>query len=108
MVSLSFIELNFNVNVCEGEGYQSILKLSCRPFAFTLCKAFLKTKKRSGTSFSASFCMNFKEKHPSRYINWQNFIVWLPLLDEILDNKCIETKIKDKSLNILRTKEFYR
>ena len=33
--------------VCQVEGYQNILKLNCRPVAFTLYKAFLKSKKKS-------------------------------------------------------------
>ena len=40
--------------------FQNTLKLSCKPLTFTPCKAFLKNKKRSGTSllatFSALFC----------------------------------------------------
>ena len=35
-------------------GYQNILKLSCRPLAFNSYKAFLKYKKRSGTSLPVS------------------------------------------------------
>ena len=30
--------------MCQVEGYLIILKLSCRPLAFTSCKAFLKYK----------------------------------------------------------------
>ena len=41
--------------VCQIEDYRNILKLSCRPLAFTLYKAFLKNKKRSETSLPASF-----------------------------------------------------
>ena len=45
----------------QPEGYQNILKLSCRPFVFTLSKA--KTKNRSKTSIPASFFgMTFEEK----------------------------------------------
>ena len=40
----------------QVEGYRNILKLSCRPLAFTSYKAFFKNKKRPGTSFPASFC----------------------------------------------------
>ena len=35
-----FLEKPFFIFVCQVEGYRNILKLSCRPFAFTLCKAF--------------------------------------------------------------------
>ena len=37
------------------EGYQNILKLSCRLLSFTSYKALLKNKKSSGTSLPASF-----------------------------------------------------
>ena len=47
--------------------YRNILKISCRPLAFTLYKAFLKNKKMSGTS-CLSFCMIFEEKCFSCYI----------------------------------------
>ena len=44
----------------QPEGYQNILKLSCRPLVFTLSKA--KTN-RSKTSIPASFFgMTFEEK----------------------------------------------
>ena len=39
----------------QVEAYQMILKLRSRPLAFTLYQAFLKNKKRSGTSLLASF-----------------------------------------------------
>ena len=35
-------------------GLSKLLKLSCKPLAFTSCKAFLKSKKSSGTSLPAS------------------------------------------------------
>ena len=38
--------------VCQVEGYRNILKLSIRPLPR---KGFLQNKKRSGTSFPASF-----------------------------------------------------
>ena len=41
--------------VCQVEDYQNILKLSSRPLAFTSFEVFVKSKKRSGTSFPASF-----------------------------------------------------
>ena len=45
--------------------YQIWLKLSCRPLAFTSYKAFVKNKKRSGTSLSASFSAWFLKKNIS-------------------------------------------
>ena len=52
-IGLSFIQLVFIV--WQVEGYRNILKLSCRPLAFTSNKAFLKNKKRSGTSLPDLF-----------------------------------------------------
>ena len=40
-----------------------MLKLGCTPFAFISYKAFLKNKKRSGTSLSASFSACFLKKY---------------------------------------------
>ena len=39
---------------CRVEGYRNILKLSCRPLAFTSYKAFLESKTRSGAKISLS------------------------------------------------------
>ena len=36
--------------VCQVEHCRNILKLSCRPAAFTSLKGYLQNKKRSGTS----------------------------------------------------------
>ena len=55
--------------VCQVEDYQNILKLSCRPLAFTSNKTFLKNKERSRTSLLASFSERFlKEKYFYYYI----------------------------------------
>ena len=51
--------IQFVFTVCQVEGYQKILKLSCFPLAFTLHKAFLKDKKRSGTILPTTFLHNF-------------------------------------------------
>ena len=51
--------------VCQVEDYRKWLKLSCRPFAFTSYKAFLKNKKRFGTSLPASFSAWFFKKNIS-------------------------------------------
>ena len=47
-------------------------------------------RKGSGTSFSTAFYVLFFEKGflMIYYINWPSFIVWLPLLLEILGNMC--------------------
>ena len=120
------------------EGYQIILKRSCRPLAFISFEAFLKNKKRSGTSLSASFSAWFSKKNSFLVIfynkNIPNFIFWLPLIREILRIMCIEivfnqvvtswnlkltlsfsssrffyiTKNQDKNLNILKTKRAFK
>ena len=71
--------------------YQNILKLRWWPLAFTLCKVFLKHKKRSRTSLPASFLHGFWRKIflTLYFRNWTNFIGWLPLHLEILGNMCI-------------------
>ena len=57
----SFIQFAFIV--CQIEGYRNMLKLSCRPIVFTSYKDFLKSKKRYGTGFSASFSARFLKKN---------------------------------------------
>ena len=49
-------------------GLSKLLKLGCRPLAFTSYNAFLKNKKEFGTSFPASFSAWFWRKHFSCYI----------------------------------------
>ena len=44
-------------------GLSNILKLSCRPLIFSSNKAFLRNKKRSGTSLSASISTWFLNKN---------------------------------------------
>ena len=48
--------------------YQNILKLSCRPLAFTSYIAYFKNKKRSGTSLPVSFSAWFLKKDISSVI----------------------------------------
>ena len=76
----------FNFILCQVEVYQIILKLSCRPHVFTSYKAFLENRKRSRTSFHASFSAWFLKMFVLCSINWPNFIFWLPVLHEILGN----------------------
>ena len=47
--------MRFSFILYQGEGYRNVLMLSCRPVPLTLYKAFLKNKKMSGTSLSATF-----------------------------------------------------
>ena len=53
---------------CQVEFYWNMLKLSCKPLAFTSYKAFYKNKKRSGTSLLASFSASFFKKNISLVI----------------------------------------
>ena len=87
--SLNFIQLVFIV--CQVEGCQNILKLNCIPLAFTSYNAFPKNKKWSGTNLLTSCSAWLLQKMFLLLysINRQSFIAWLPLLKQILDNKCI-------------------
>ena len=77
--------------VCQVEGYRNILKLRCRPLAFTSYKAFLKIKKRSGTSLLALFSTWFLKKIISLVIFCYliKFHYLVALLREMLGNLCI-------------------
>ena len=59
--SIKFYTVYFNCS--QVEGYRNILKLSCRPLAFILYKAFSKNKKSSKTSFPDSFSACFLKKN---------------------------------------------
>ena len=78
--------------VCQVEDYRNILKLSFRPLAFTSHKGFLKNKKRSVTSFSASFSARFLNKNISLviwyHVNKFHFLVASTSCD-ILGTRCI-------------------
>ena len=79
----------FCFNCLPSWGYRRWLKLSCRLFAFTSYKAFLKIKKSSETSLLPHFLDDFWRKTFMLFysITWPN--VRLPLLREILGNMCI-------------------
>ena len=69
--------------VCQVQDYQNILKLSCRPL-------FKKTKIGPELVSLPYLSMIFEENYLSRNILLPpDFIVWLPLLHEILGNICI-------------------
>ena len=59
------IFIQFVLIVWQVEGYLKILKLTFRSLAFTLYKAFLKNKKRSGTSLPGSFFAWLLKKNSS-------------------------------------------
>ena len=78
--------------VSQVEDYQEKLKLSCRPLAFTWYKALLKNKKGLELVSLPHFLPEFWKKNIFLLlysITWPNFIVWLLLLHEILENMCI-------------------
>ena len=83
---LSFVQFVFIV--WQVEGFRNILKLSCRPLPFTLYKVSLENK--DVCYFAASLSAWFLKKiFLLLYsINWPKFIVWSPLLHEILSNMC--------------------
>ena len=78
--SLKFIRFVFVL--CQVEGYRNILKLNCKPLAFTSNNDFLKNKKRSETSRPASLSAFFLKKNNSHamFINWPNFIIGLHVI----------------------------
>ena len=79
----------FDFIVCSSQGC-NISKLKCRPLAFTLYKACLKNKKRSGNSLPVSFLHEFWIKHLRLILLTDpTFFVWLPLLLENFGNMYI-------------------
>ena len=75
----------------QVKSYQNLLKLRSCLLGSISYKRFLKIKKRSETSLPASFSVCILKRNISHVysINWPNFIVWLLLLFETLDNVCI-------------------
>ena len=71
--------------------YQNILEVRYWLLTFTLYKAFLKNKKKLELVSLPHFNHDFwKEVFITLYfINWPNFIAWLPSFLEILGNRCI-------------------
>ena len=69
----------------------NILKLSSRPIAFNSFKAFSKKTNRGRELVSLPHFLHdfWRRMFLLLYsINWPNFIVWLPLIREILGNMC--------------------
>ena len=60
-----------------AEGYRKILKLSCRPLAITSYKAYLKNKKKSGTSLPVSFSARFLKKNIFFSISYLTYQIYL-------------------------------
>ena len=74
------------------EVYRNLLKLNCRPLAFTFYHLlFQKTKRDLELIFLPHFLHYFWRKIFFLWysINWPNFIVWLPFLREMLGSMCI-------------------
>ena len=53
----------FYFSCLSSWGLSKMIKISCRPFAFTSYKAFLKNEKRPGTSLPALFSAWFLKKN---------------------------------------------
>ena len=128
--------IQFVFNVWQVEGYWNILKLSWDHLLSPHIKPFWKIKKSLELDFLPHLLHNFWRKIflLTCSINWPNFIAWLPLLSEILDNIWIaivckpgcdvmnfeadliflikpffvRPKSRDKNLNILRTKRAFK
>ena len=129
--------IQFVFIVCQDEGYQNILTLSCRPLAFTSYRAFLKNKKRSRTSLPASFSAWFLKKNISfaivnyltkfhclvTFTSWDigQYVYCHCLLTSLRRHKFWNwpyllnhavfsawSKHQDKNLNILRTKRTFK
>ena len=83
--------MQFVLIVCQVEGYQNIPKLSYTPLAFTSYKAFSKKKRGLELVSLPHFVYEFWRKvFIYLYsINQPNFVAWLSLLPEILENMCI-------------------
>ena len=99
--------MQFIFIVYQVEGYQNILKLSCRPLAFTSYKAFLKNKKRYGTSLPASLSALFSEKSISLVIFYLLINSHCLVAPTSWDaGQCVYCNclLTNKHLNILRTK----
>ena len=64
IVDLGNVLYSFFFIECQDECSQNIL-LNCRPLAFTPWKAFLWSKKKSGTNFFDSFSVYFLKKNIS-------------------------------------------
>ena len=65
----------------QVKGSQKILKLRCRPLAFTSNNTSLKNKKRSGTNIPASFS--------ARILKKDQILLSFTLLFQILGSMCI-------------------
>ena len=65
--------------------YQFILKLNCRPLAFTSYKALLKNRRGLELVSLAHFLHDFWRKVFLLFytIDWLNFFAWLPLLRDV-------------------------
>ena len=79
--------IQFTFIVCQVKPYQNIMKTIC----FCLIKSLLKTKQDLGLVAMSYFQHDFSIEifFALYFLNWQNFIVWLSLLLEILGNICI-------------------
>ena len=84
-IKIEYCPHSLSLLYIKVEEYQNILKLRWWSLALTSYKAFLKNKKRCGTSLPISFLIFEKKMFLKLYsINWSNFTVWLLLFYEKL------------------------
>ena len=86
----------FNCMSCWG--LSKYFKTKLQTLAFTSYKVIFKNKRRSGNTLPASLSARVMKKIfiLLYFINWPNVIVWLPLLREILSNKCSNYPVKSQ------------
>ena len=105
--------MQFGFIVCRVEGYQNILKLSCRRLGFTSYKTFLKNKKEVwNQSPCLDFCMIFDEEYFSCYILLtEQFHCLVAFTSRDIGEYCCFSawpNSQDKILNILRMKRAFK
>ena len=84
--STAWNAINFVFSVYPSGGLPKHIKTK----VLINCIKLFKNLKRVLELVSLPHVLNdFEEIYFSRYINWPNFIAWLPLLLEILGNICI-------------------
>ena len=112
--------------VCQAESYWNILKLRCKPLAFTSYKVFEKTKRALELVSLLHFLHEFwRKKFILLYSNnWSSFSVSLSLqlfISQVVTSQILKltlsfessrffymTKSQNKNSNILRTKRAFQ
>ena len=85
----SFVKFVFIAG--QVKDFQNVLKLCCRPLAFTSYKVFYKNKRSLELISQPYFLHGFWKRtfHLLYSIMWPNVTIWLPLLHEIFCNTWI-------------------